>query len=132
MMHALTAEESKISFEGDLSHTHLAQIEGVGREETGVLKRATLWPKLDFLVMPLTPMNISRIEEAIVSKIAFSHGGIIHVHIEQKGKIAFAAYDNFQSVVAYPAVPVALLQDLTERRVLRGYLPSTRNAAKSP
>jgi hypothetical protein len=37
--------------------------------------------------------------------------------------MAFAAYDNFdrECVVAYSAVPSALLDELTEARVLRDY-----------
>jgi hypothetical protein len=54
MMHALAAENGRISFEGKLSQTELAQMAGVASEESGVLKRATLQPKLDFLVLPLT------------------------------------------------------------------------------
>jgi hypothetical protein len=42
MMHARAAENTNISFEGMLSHTELAQMEGVGHEESDVLKRSTL------------------------------------------------------------------------------------------
>jgi hypothetical protein len=45
MMHARAAENTNISFEGMLSHTELAQMEGVGHEESDVLKRSTLQPK---------------------------------------------------------------------------------------
>jgi hypothetical protein len=125
MMHALAAEDSAISFEGMLSHTELAQMEGVTDEETGVLKRGTLQPKLDFLVLPLTQQRLAAIEKAINSKIAFGYKGIFHVQIERNGKMAFAAYDNFhqECVVAYSAVPTALLDELTVARVLRGYHP---------
>jgi hypothetical protein len=123
MMRALAAEDSKISFEGALSQTELAQLEGVTQEETDVLKRATVQPKLDFLVLPLTEQKLSAIEKAIISKIAFGHSGILHVQIEKKGTIAFAAYDNFdrECVVAYSAVSSALLKELSEMRVLRNY-----------
>ncbi len=81
-MRALAAEDSRISFEGKLSQTELVQMAGVAYEEGGVLKRATLQPKLDFLVLPLTHKNLSALEKAVNSKIAFGHGGIIHVQIE--------------------------------------------------
>jgi hypothetical protein len=44
--------------------------------------------------------------KAITSKIAFGNRGIIHVQIEENGKMSFAAYDNFdrECVVAFPAV----------------------------
>jgi hypothetical protein len=123
MMRFLAAEDSKISFEGRLSQTELARLDGVTDEETGVLKRATIQPKLDFLVLPLTQQKIAAIEKAIVYKIAFGQSGIIHVQIERNRKVAFAAYDSFhrETVVAYSAVPIALLQELTEAKVLRNY-----------
>jgi hypothetical protein len=127
MMRTLAGEDCKISFEGALSQTELAQIEGVAYGETGVLKRATLQPRLDFLILPLTQQKLSAIENAINSKIAFGHSGIVHVQIERNGKIAFAAYDSFhrECVIAYSAVSIGLLQKLTETRVLRSYLQST-------
>ena len=127
MMRALAGEDCKISFEGSLSQTELANVQGVAYGETGVLKRATLQPKLDFLVLPLTQQKLSAIENAIKSKIAFGHSGIVHAQIEKNGKIAFAAYDSFDQdcVVAYSAVSTGLLQELTETRVLRSYLQST-------
>jgi hypothetical protein len=123
MMHALAAEESKISFEGTLSQTELTRMEGVTDEETGVLKRGTLQPKLDFLVLPLTQETLAAIEKAINSKIAFGYKGICHVQIERNGKMAFAAYDNFhqECVVAYSAVSSALLDELTKTRILWNY-----------
>lgn len=122
IMSALASDNSRISFEGSLSQSELMHIEGVTHEENGVLKRATLRPKLDFVVFPLTQKNLSAITKA-VSKIAFGHKGVIHVQVEKDGKIAFAAYDNFHPnyVAAYSAVPLALLDKLKETRVLRGY-----------
>jgi hypothetical protein len=124
MMHARAAENTNISFEGMLSHTELAQMEGVGHEKSDVLKRSTLQPKRDFRILPLTPQNVSAIVKAITSKIAFGNGGIIHVQIEGNGKMAFAAYDNFdrECVVAYPAVSSASLDELTMTGVLRNYI----------
>ncbi len=124
MMRALASEDAIIAFEGRLSHTGLVTIEGVRLDETGVLRRATLRPKLDFVVLPLTPASLPTIERALVSKIAFNRQeGIVHVQIEKHGQIAFSAYDQFHedSVTAYPMVPVALLEKLVEKRVLHSY-----------
>jgi len=103
-----------------LSHTELAQMEGVGHEESDVLKRS-LKPKQDFRILPLAPQNVSAIVKAITSKIAFGNRGIIHVQIERNGKMAFAAYDNFdrECVAAYPAGSSASLDELTMTGVLR-------------
>lgn len=125
MMRALVSDASKISFEGRLSQTDLAKLEGVTDQESDVLKRATLQPQLDFLVLPLTQENIPTITRAIASKIAFGSKGIIHVQIASRGKMAFAAYDNFDQdcTVAFSAVPSTLLDELVKTRVLRSYKP---------
>lgn len=124
MMHALAGIGASISFEGSLSHTELFTLEGATFEETELLRRGTIAPRMDCLVLPLTLATVSAIEKAIVSKIAF-HGyrGIVHVQIEKQGALAFAAYDHFHEdcVIAYPAVPVALLESLVENKVLYSY-----------
>jgi hypothetical protein len=123
MMSALASETSKVSFEGRLLHTELEHLEGVTHEETEVLKRATLQPRFDFLALPLTQGTLPAIKKAIISKIGFGHNGIVHVQIARDGKMAFAAYDSFdkECVVAYSAVPSALLDKLTGKHVLRSY-----------
>jgi hypothetical protein len=62
--------------------------------------------------------------KAITSKIASGNRGIIRVQIERNGKMAFAAYDNFdrECVVAYPAASSASLDELTMTGVLRNYI----------
>jgi hypothetical protein len=45
-----------MSFEGRLNHLRLASIPGASEEETFVLKRNTIWPKQDFIVVPLEPV----------------------------------------------------------------------------
>jgi hypothetical protein len=124
MMRVLAGKTTTISFEGTLSQTELAGLQGVNHEEAGMLKRATHWPKLDFLVLPLTQDKIPAMEKAIISKIAFGEHGLIHVQIEQNGKMAFAAYDGFQHVVAFSTVPSALLDELTKTGVLHKYQES--------
>jgi len=124
IMRALANEHTHISFEGHLGHTELMKLEGARFEETAVLRRGTISPVLDFVVLPLTPASLPLIEKAVVSRIAFrSSRGIIHVQIETRGEMAFAAYDQFHAecVVAYSPVPVALLAELVETHVLHSY-----------
>jgi hypothetical protein len=122
-MRELAGEDAKISFEGRLSHTELVTIAGGSGEETDVLRRATLSPRLDFIIFPLTQAIASAIEKAVSSKVSLNGGGVIHVQIEKRGVMAFAAYDNFYDdcVVAYSTVPVALLDELVRRKVLHSY-----------
>jgi hypothetical protein len=127
MMSALASDTTKISFEGTLSHTDLVRIAGVAHDESGVLRRATLAPRRDFLVFPLSEQTLPAIRKAINSKIAIGEKGIVHVQIVKDGDMAFAAYDSFdkECVVAYPAVSRALLDELTKAKVLRGYRQMT-------
>jgi hypothetical protein len=55
VMRTLAHEDARISFEGRLSHTELAKIAGASLNETQVLKRNTTSPRMDFVVLPLTP-----------------------------------------------------------------------------
>jgi hypothetical protein len=124
MMHAVATEGSRMSLEGNLSQTEVMRLDGVTQEETGALKRATLQPRLDFVVLPLAPATVDAIERAIRSKIAFGgYRGIIHAQIEADGKLAFAAYDNFHKDCVYASTQVSseLLDRLIETKVLRGY-----------
>jgi len=124
MVRALAGESSRLSLEGNLTQSELARVEGVSFEESGALKRGTLQPRLDFLILPLTPQNVESVEKAIQSKVGFKGAnGIIHAQIEVNGKIAFAAYDNFhrEMVVVNADISTKLLDDLVQLRILRGY-----------
>src|ERR1035438_7392168 len=82
MMLALAGRDARISFEGRLSHTGLARIKGVRFEETEGLRRGTVHPRLDFLVLPLTPASLPIIRIEVGLKIAFGHcAGVVHVQI---------------------------------------------------
>jgi hypothetical protein len=96
LMRTLAHADARISFEGRLSYTELAQIAGASLSETEVLKRNTILPGMDFVVLPLTPETVPEIKEAIVSKVAFKdYAGIVHVQIERQGRLAFVACDHF-------------------------------------
>ena len=75
-------------------------------------------------MLPLRTALLPTVEKAVVPRIAFSrNAGVVHVQIESRGEIAFAAYDQFheQCVTAFPAVPETLLAELVEKRVLYSY-----------
>jgi hypothetical protein len=127
VMRTLAHEDASISFEGRLSHTELAKIAGLSLNETEVLKRNTTSPRLDFVVLPLTPGTVPEIEKAIVSKVAFKdYAGIVHAQIETQGRLAFAAYDHFHEdcVWVSEAVPDTFLAELVKNRVLYSYAPA--------
>src|SRR5258708_38324924 len=86
------AGDAHISFEGDLSTLPLSSIPGASKEDTGVLRRNTLWPKQDFIVLPLEPSTSKTIISAIEGTVP---NAIIHIHIDQPGTPQFAPYGNF-------------------------------------
>lgn len=124
MMSTFASERTHIVFEGNLASTELFKLEGASYQETGELKQATIAPRLDFIVLPLTHHRLPEIERAIRSKVAFAgNRGIIHVQIEANDEIVFGAYDNFgrESVVVSGAIPTKLLDELVKQRTLRSY-----------
>jgi hypothetical protein len=127
MMRILAHEHARISFEGRLSGTELAKIADASLDETEVLKRNTTSPRMDFVVLPLTPGTVPEIEKAIVSKVAFKNSaGIIHVQIETNNSLAFVACDHFHKdcVWVSEAIPPTFLAELVKSQVLYSYAPA--------
>ena len=88
----LLAGNAEISFEGDLSSLGLLDLAGASTNETEILRRNTIWPRQDYVVVPLTPDTIQLIFRAIGGTIP---QGIIHIQIAKEGKLEFGAYDRF-------------------------------------
>jgi hypothetical protein len=122
MMRAL-AGGAHISFEGDLSRCRgLLALPGTSTEETGTLRRQTLYPVQEFVVLPLEPETVRPILAEVLPEGRVVRE-IIHVQIERGGRLAFGAYDNFHRdcVVCWPAVPHELLEHLRVSGVLRSW-----------
>ena len=121
MMRAL-AGNALISFEVDLSPCQLWTIPGASAEETGSLRRNTLVPRQDFVVLPLEADTIRPILAEIIPEGRAVHD-VVHVQIAKNGRLAFGAYDNFhpECIVAWSAVPKALLEELQAKGVLRSF-----------
>lgn len=124
MMRTFASDNSRIAFEGNLAATELYKIEGASYQETACLKRNTIAPRFDFVVLPLALPHIPAIQKAILSKLPFSGDrGIIHAQIEVNGELVFGAYDNFhpETVMLYRPIERAVLDDLVTTRILRSY-----------
>jgi len=117
------SNNSHISFEGSLENLSFFNINGASTNETETLKRQTISPKLDFVVLPLTDETIQEIWQELEKKDHLVNEGIIHVQIEHKEKLAFGGYDNFhkECVIAYSSVPLELLEYLKEKGIIRGF-----------
>jgi hypothetical protein len=111
----------RMSLEGDLSKCAFPGDVVVSRKEIGALKRNTLWPRQDFVVVRLESQTIAPILKQVMAA-GLSHA-IIHVQIESAGVRQLGAYDNFhpECVVTGPAVSEALLTELVLQNIVREF-----------
>jgi len=85
--------------------------------ETTVLRRNTIWPKQDFVVIPLElstgPILLSAFGDGIPSRI-------VHVQFERNGVLEFAADDNFdpESLLLGPSFEKGFFNTLVEQGLL--------------
>ena len=123
-LHRLMVElagEAKMSLEGDLSRCRFTDELVISRDEIGILKRGTLWPRQDFIVLRLVPQTIAPIFKEVMA--AGLKRAIIHVQIERGGVLELGAYDNFHPdcVGTGPGVGRALLDELKSKNVIRDF-----------
>lgn len=86
------AGAAHVSFEGDLSATRIANSPGASGEETQVLKRNTLRPKQEFVILPLEADLVTAIVSAVGGTVPRS---ILHIQIEKENRLELGLYDNF-------------------------------------
>jgi len=123
-LHRLMVEpagNAYMSLEGDLSSCRLADDLVATRDETAILRRNTLAPKQDFVVLRLEPETVGPIFKQVMA--AGLKRAIIHLQIERDGVLEMGAYDNFhhESVVTGPGISGALLDELKNTNVLRDF-----------
>jgi hypothetical protein len=121
IMRAL-AGSAHISFEGDLSQCVFPPELAPRAYETPTLKRHTLVPKLDFVVLPLLPHTVQPILDVILPNRLFMND-IIHIQIEKNGRLEFGSYDNFhpECIVCFLGVRMDLLNTLRDKGVIRSW-----------
>ena len=115
---------ARASFEGDLTGLTLETLPGSSTEETSALKRQTLEPPLDFVVVPLTSENVAALKDRLSRPgILGKDGAVIHVQMEVAREPVLIACDNFHDActVAAMTVPEEFLRELSSNGVLRGY-----------
>jgi hypothetical protein len=119
------AGNAQMLLEGDLSRCHFSQDVIVTSDETAILKRNTIAPRQDFLVLRLTSETCGPIWGQAGK---YLKRVIIHVQIERDGVLELGAYDNFyqECVVTGPGISPALLDELKSANVLRDFKVATR------
>ena len=125
---------AEISLEGNLSRCRFADDLVRSRDDAGTLKRGTLWPRQDFVVLRLEPETIAPIFAQVMA--AGLKRNIIHIQIHKGGALELGAYDSFGSgsVVTGPGVSAALLAEMQANGVIRSFAVAnpTSHAASSP
>lgn len=122
------AGSAHISFEGDLSKLSIQSLPGASADETPTLKRNTIWPRQDFVVLPLEPDDIQKIIKAFGGTLPNT---IRHIQIEKSGKRLVGIYDNFHPECIYlsPEIPEEFIQS----EMLKGVItPWTKNFPGAP
>jgi hypothetical protein len=110
-----------VSFEGDLSGTTLAATPGASGDETAVLKRNTLLPRQDFVVLPLETKTIGLIMAAVGGTVPRS---ILHIQVEKNGRLELGMYDNFDPKGTFfgPAVTPQFIETLQDESLLSPWM----------
>lgn len=126
----LVDQDCRASFEGDLSKVHLGNIEWAKSDETLQVHRHTIWPKQDFLVVPVTQESLPQIINVIDSETAFSSDCIDHFQIELEEQIVFGSYDNLDQscFIAYPPMLREDLDKMVESGLIASYIEEQYDA----
>jgi hypothetical protein len=126
MMFELASGNAQMSLEGDLSRCRFTQDVTVTDDETAALKRNTIAPRQEFVVLRLIPEACSPILGEVMT--AGLNRAIIHVQIMRDDVLELGAYDNFhrECVVTGPGISPALLDELKSTNVLRDFKVATR------
>jgi hypothetical protein len=112
------AGDAHISFEGGAKILRLVGLPGASQIENAILKRNTLWPKQEFVVMPLESSTIPAIFTGIGGTIPRS---VLHIQIEKNRRIEFGAYDHFNPgcIVFGSAITKAFIDALISEGILK-------------
>lgn len=118
------AGDAQISFEGNLSRCIFPADLDPSADETDALRRQTVEPRQDFVVLPLEPGSVAPILDVVLPHRHRQYlKDIIHIQIERGGELQFGAYDNFhrECIVCYSGVDSALLDQLKSSGVIRSW-----------
>jgi hypothetical protein len=113
-----------LSSEGDLSRFDPRSIKGAPGEETAVLRRNTLDPGVDFVVLPLEADTKDLISKRLLPRLGMRKR-VIHVQVEKEERLESGAYDTFHPECTWigSCVGEALLQSLAQQGFIRSFKP---------
>jgi len=96
-------------------------VRGASNDETQVLKRGTLWPKQDFVVLPLEVEMVRPIMAAVGGTLP---RGLFHVQVQKEGRLQLGLYDNFDPNCMFlgPGLTPSFIATLQEAGVLTHWI----------
>jgi hypothetical protein len=111
-----------VSFEGDLSQLNMRDLRDHSFTPTEVLKRNTLQPLLDFVIIPLDADTTEILLKRVLPRVGL-RARVTHIQIEKEGKLLFGAYDNFDAdcVWFHSSVGTEFLDSLVACAAIRKY-----------
>jgi len=121
----LVGDDAILSLEGFSLPKLVLSLPGVTWAETDVLRRNTIEPKLDFIVVPLDASRGTTIKEALAkpSVLAGETSGLVHLQVAKKGRLVFGAYDNVhpECTVVYEPYVRSLSETLLKNGAVESY-----------
>jgi hypothetical protein len=114
-----------LSFEGNLTCCDFNAIPGSSFDETFILKRNTIAPQQDFVILPLNEVVMKLLQSDILYRVGLRRR-VIHVQIEHDCNLVFGAYDQFGDGLVWvdASIGLELLGQLTAEGVIRRYYQS--------
>jgi hypothetical protein len=109
-----------ISFEGMFSPEAFDSIPASSIEPNGILKRNTLQPKANFLVLPLEEETKEVIAKSVLPRIGLRRN-VYHIQIEKEGQLVLGAYDNLQHCWITTSVHQDKLESLKKSGVIESF-----------
>jgi hypothetical protein len=83
-----------LSLEGDLSRFDSALVPGASREPSALLRRNTISPVLDFVILPVTAVTVDTICQRVLPQVGLKQH-VIHAQVASEGRLVLGAFDSF-------------------------------------
>ncbi len=131
-MEALCGDDSYISLEGFHVPKAVTLLPEASSIETEVLRRNTIAPVLQFVVVPLNRSNVATLAAAVgQASILKDVAGLIHIQISKGGRLAFGAYDNVDEdcTVLYPPFAQSLCETLLSSGAIESFTVRSHHGA---
>ena len=114
--------DALISFEEDLSTFDFSQFSGASSQPTSILKRNTISPHLDFVILSLEEKTLEFIKKNVLNHIGLQKN-VVHILVAKNGELVVGIYDHFDPDCVWVKLdfPRSALEGLQEQKVIASY-----------